>query len=233
MTAILLQAAGVYRASSSLLPGIAPSFVRGATANGDGTDSRLTISNVGCDTMIVIASQDNFGGAMTPNSNRGGTFTELASAFTSTDGVYTNRVRMWKLEGFTSNSSHLINVSNAVFGTIIVYGLNRNGGAGLSIDQQSTPLTHLSSPYASNSIVPTRSNSLAIGVLSMINYSGDGSTLGVNSPFGNLQGSADGSYWTCGAALATLTGNTSTNVTFTNTGASTNDATAFVMNLYG
>ena len=182
--------------------------------------------------MLVIASQDNSAATMTPGSNRGGTFTELGTAFTSTDGVYTNRVRVWKLEGFTSNSSHLINVANAVFGTIIVYGLDRNGGASLLIDQQSTPNTHLSSPYTSNSIVPTRTNSMALGLLSMINFSGDGSNLGANSPFGNVQGSADGSYWTCGAALATLTGDTSTAVTFTNTGAPTNDATTKVMNLY-
>jgi hypothetical protein len=217
--------------SAAALPGTAPSFVRGSTALGDGTDSRLTISSVGCDLMLVVASQQDGIAAMAPASNRGGTFTQRHT-LSATDGTYTVRVTAWTLEGFTSNASHLINVANAVFGTIVVYGLSKGSATAVAVDQTVAAVQRTSAPYTSNALVPTRSASLAVGMLGSINYSGDGATLGVSSPFGNVQGSANGSYWTCGAALATLSGTASTTVTFTNTGASSNDAAPALFNLY-
>lgn len=229
--AAFLQAIAGRKWPSGALVGLAPAFVRGAQATGDGTDTRLTISSASCDLIVVVACQQDGISAMVPISNRGGTFTQRAT-FTGTDGTYTNRTTVWTLEGFTSNASHLINVQNAVFGTMAVYCLNKGSANPILVDQTSTAVARTSAPYVTNSITPTRTASLAIASLSSINYSGDGATMGASAPFGNVYGSANGSYWTCVGAIATLAGTSAVTATFTNTGAPSNDATAHLMNLY-
>lgn len=230
--AFLQTIAGRKWPTGAALPGVAPTFVRGASAVGGGTDTRLTISSVGCDAIIVVACQQDGVGALVPISNRGGTFTQRGASFTSTDGTYVNRTTVWTLEGFTPNSSHLINVQNAVFGTMAVYCLNKGSANPIQVDQTSTPVARASAPYVTNSITPTRSASLAVAAISSINYSGDGATLGAVAPFGNVYGSANGSYWTCGAAIATLAGVSPVAATITNTGAPSNKATVTLLNIY-
>jgi hypothetical protein len=217
-------------AGTVLAPGLAPSYVRGATALGDGTDSRLTISSASCNLMLVVASQQEGISAMVPASNRGGTFTQRHT-LTASQGGFTVRATAWTLEGFTANASHLINVANAVFGTIVVYGLSKPNANAVAVDRVIAPVASTDAPYPSGILAPRRA-SLAVALLASINYSGDGATFGVSSPFDNALGSANGSYWTCGAALRALSGAAPTAATFTNTGAPTNDATAALFNLY-
>lgn len=208
----------------------APTVVRTATGSGGGSNTAASISSLGCDAVVVVCSQQDGQGPMTPSSNRGGTFTLLHS-YTATNVTYTNRTSIWLHTGFTSNAVHTITVANAVYGIAALTGLNASGGT-IQVDQIATPVNDNASPYVSNSITPTVGASLAVGMFTPINTSSDGSTMDVNSPFGNLVGNEDGSFWSCASATATLTGASSLTVTFTNTGAPTNSAGVSLLNLY-
>jgi hypothetical protein len=208
----------------------APVPVRTASGLGNGTNTQATISSVSCDAIIVVPCQQNGAGTMTPSSNRGGTFQQLAT-YTATDGQYVNRTTIWLHTGFTSNASHTITVANAVYGVMALTGLNRSGRAVL-VDQAAAVIADPDSPYVSNSITPTVANSLALATITPVNYGGDGSNLSVAAPFGNLAGTADGNYWTCASAVATLASKAPVTATFTNTGAASNDASVLLMNLY-
>ena len=213
-----------------VVPTFAPTVVRVASGTGNGTNTVGSISSIGCDAIIVVCSQQNGAGTMVPSSNRGGTFTQLKT-YTASDGTYTNRTTAWLHTGFTSNAVHTITVSNAVFGSIALTGLNASGQT-IIVDQVGTEVTRTASPYTSNSITPTVGASLALGLFTPINIGGDGSNMAVNSPFGNIAGSADGSFWSCASAVATLSSASALTVTFTNTAAPANDAGVCLLNLY-
>lgn len=217
----------VYVTYNTAVSSHAPTFLT-STYNSN-TTPEVTIDSTGADAILVLLSGEN-GDSVAPTSSAGGTFTEVAS-FTSTDTTYTNRTRVYVLEGFTPGAGHDIEGVGADYGTLCVFALTKGGGT-LVVDQISTPPTSGGSPYTSGSIVPTVPESLALGVLSMINYSGDGSTLGVNSPFGDLVGQPMGDFWTCAGAVLDLTNDDPVTVTFTNTGAPTNNGVAIVLNLY-
>lgn len=208
----------------------APTVVRTATANGNGTNTAGSISSVGCDALLVVCSQDNAGGTMTPSSNRGGTFTLLES-YTATDGTYTNRTSVWLHTGFTPDAVHTITVANAVFGVITLTALDA-GGQPVLVDQEATVAARTDSPYTSNSITPTVGASLAFATCTPINYSSDGSNLSVDSPFASLVGNPDGNFWSCASAAATLSGTGAVTATFRNTGAPSNNASVYLANLY-
>lgn len=208
----------------------APVVVRTAFGNGGGSNTAASISSLGCDAIIVVCSQEDSAGPMSPSSNRGGTFTLLKS-YTANDPFYTNRTSVWLHTGFTPDAVHTITIANAVFGIAALTGLNASGET-IAVDQIATEVMRSGSPYVSNSITPTVGASLALGLFTPINTGGDGSTMGVNSPFGNLTGDPNGSYWACASATATLAGTTPTTVTFTNTGNPTNVAGVCLLNLY-
>lgn len=210
---------------------VAPLLVRGATGFGGGTNTVVSISSVGCNYLLVQASRDNTGPEMTLTSNRGGTFVEI-DRYLTTDGQYTTRTVTWLHTGFTSNAVHTITVANGVYSVVTLAGLNSNSRP-ILVDQKSTAAQRTASPYVSNPLTRTKSNSLVIASFTPVNYGGGGDNVTVDAPFGSLIGSADGSFWQGVTAFAAVSGAISAiTATFRNTVNPANDAGVKLLNLY-
>lgn len=208
----------------------APAVVRVASATGDGTNTAGTIDSRGCDAIVVVCSQQDGAGTMTPSSDSGGTFALLES-YVTTDGTYYNRTSVWLHTGFTPDEGHTITVANAVFGVLALTGLDASGRPVL-VDQEVPASAESASPYSSGTLTPTVGASLAVAAITPINYSGDGSNLVADAPFGNIAGNVDGAFWACASAVATLTGTGPVVATFENEFAPMNVASVYLVNLY-
>lgn len=232
----------VYAGSVRVWPPVAPgsTFAPVVVASGGlGADGgpQLTLNTTGANAYIVAIGRDSSQGVTAPTSSRGGTFALRSDLSFNSVGVvggteYTNRTDVYFLEGVAGGAGHTFG-SGYSYSTIAVKALN-TGGKPLLVDQIAAALQDLTSPWLSNPIAPTVTNSLAIAICSPINSSSDGTTgMSVDAPFVDMVGEWYGWFWTTQMAHAVRNSAASLSATFNYAGASPgNDATTRLFNVY-